>query len=84
MRAERHRGMRARGRGSGVEARPDKQGIVSETPFLFREVQRFRQWLFWLPIIAVTGVVWWQFAEQIVRGNPQGQQPIPDCFKLPL
>jgi hypothetical protein len=61
-----------------VEAGPDRQGIVSATPFLFREVQRFRQWIFWLPIIAVTGVVWWQFAEQIVRGNPQGQQPIPD------
>lgn len=47
-------------------------------PVLFREVQWFRQWIFWLPIIAVTGVVWWQFAEQVIRNNPQGQQPIPD------
>jgi hypothetical protein len=41
-------------------------------------VQRFRQWIFWLPILGVTGVVWWQFGEQIIRNNPQGQQPIPD------
>jgi Family of unknown function (DUF6141) len=45
---------------------------------LFREVQRFRMWMFWLPIIIVTFVVWWQFTEQIIRSNPQGSEPIPD------
>jgi hypothetical protein len=47
-------------------------------PPLFREVQRFRQWFFWVPVLVVIGVVWWQFAEQIVLGNPQGAKPIPD------
>ena len=45
---------------------------------LFQEAQRFRMWMFWLPIAIVTFVVWWQFTEQIVRSNPQGSQPIPD------
>src|SRR5512136_3260201 len=47
-------------------------------PHLFREVQRFRMWMFWLPIAIVTFVVWWQFTEQVIRGHPQGSQPIPD------
>ncbi len=51
---------------------------VTDTPSLFREVQRFRQWFFYIPILVVTGVIWWQFAEQIVLGNPQGAEPIPD------
>ena len=45
---------------------------------LFREAQRFRMWMFWVPIAIVTFVVWWQFTEQIIRSNPQGSQPIPD------
>ena len=47
-------------------------------PPLFREVQRFKQWVFLIPVLGVAGVVWWQFVEQVVRGNPQGTQPIPD------
>jgi hypothetical protein len=35
-------------------------------------------WMFWVPISVVTFVVWWQFAEQVIRNNPQGSQPIPD------
>jgi hypothetical protein len=54
--------------GAGRSARPPS----------FREVQRFRMWMFWVPIVIVTAVVWWQFAEQIIRGNPQGSQPLPD------
>lgn len=45
---------------------------------IFHEVQRFRMWMFWLPIVIVTFVVWWQFTEQIIRGHPQGTQPVPD------
>lgn len=48
------------------------------TPPLFREVQRFRQWIFYLPVIVVTGIIWWQFVEQIGRNHPQGSNPIPD------
>jgi hypothetical protein len=48
------------------------------TPPLFREVQRFRVWFFWMPLLVVTGVVWWQFGEQVILGHPQGTRPIPD------
>jgi hypothetical protein len=39
------------------------------TPPLFREVQRFRQWFFWVPVSLVTAIMWWQFAEQVVLGH---------------
>jgi hypothetical protein len=52
--------------------------IGGASPVLFREVQRFRQWFLWVPIAVVTGVIWWLFGEQIILGNPQGQQPIPN------
>ena len=60
-----------------------RQGVAagavdSAGPLLFREVQRFRQWFFWIPLLVVTGVVWWQFAEQVVGGHPQGTNPIPN------
>ena len=45
---------------------------------LFREVQRFRHWFFWVPMIVATGVIWWQFGQQMVLGHPQGTEPIPD------
>jgi hypothetical protein len=48
------------------------------SPPLFREVQLFRMWMFWLPIVVVTCLVWWQFYEQVIRNNPQGTQPLPD------
>ena len=51
--------------------------VTGAPPRVFREVQRFRQWFFWVPIMVVTGVVWWQFGQQVVLGNPQGQQPHP-------
>jgi hypothetical protein len=47
------------------------------TPPLFREVQRFRQWFFWIPVLVVTGIIWRQFAEQVVLGRVQGNDPIP-------
>ncbi len=45
---------------------------------LFREVQRFRSWIFYLPIAIVTVVVWWKFYEQVIRGRPQGTEPLPN------
>lgn len=59
-----------------TEAIGGRTGDMS--PALFYEVQRFKHWFFWIPIAVVTGVVWWQFYEQIVRHNPPGTQPIPD------
>jgi hypothetical protein len=52
--------------------------ISTAAPPLYREVQRFRQWFFWVPILVVTGVIWWQFWEQAILGHPQGSRPIPD------
>lgn len=51
---------------------------VGDAPPYFREVQRFRQWFFYIPVLVVTGVIWWQFIEQVVLGNPQGAEPVPD------
>ena len=61
-----------------MSAQSSVPGIGGASPVVFREVQRFRQWFFWVPIAVVTGVVWWLFGEQIILGHPQGQQPIPN------
>lgn len=53
-------------------------------PPLFREVQWFKQWVFLIPVLGVAGVVWWQFVEQVVRGNPQGTEPIPNVLAWAL
>lgn len=65
-------------RGATGAGQAASQGVGQTAAPLFREAQRFRMWMFWLPIAIVTFVVWWQFTEQIIRSNPQGSQPIPD------
>ena len=65
-------------RGATAADQPASPDAGQGAPPLFREVQRFRMWMFWVPIAIVTVVVWWQFYEQIIRSNPQGSQPIPD------
>jgi hypothetical protein len=52
--------------------------LETATTPLFREVQRFRHWFFWTPIVVVIGVIWWQFIQQIVIGRPPGTEPISD------
>jgi len=55
------------------------EGVVGlDAPPLYREVQRFRQWYFYVPILIVTGLVWYQFIQQIVLKHPLGEQPVPD------
>jgi hypothetical protein len=61
-----------------MPAQGNVPAVGGVSPVVFREVQRFRQWFFWVPIAVVTGVVWWLFGEQIILGHPQGQQPIPN------
>ncbi|MFH0915146.1 MAG: DUF6141 family protein [bacterium] len=58
----------------------DDAGVAGGTAALplFQEVQRFRQWFFYVPLLIATGVVWWLFAEQIILGHPRGSRPIPD------
>jgi hypothetical protein len=53
-------------------------GAEPASPPLFRESQHFRMWMFWVPILVVTGLVWYEFYQQIVSNNPSGTQPIPD------
>ena len=41
-------------------------GSRDSTPPLFREVQRFRQWIFMIPIVAVAAIVWYSFVQQVI------------------
>lgn len=45
---------------------------------LFREQQRFRQWWVWLLVLGVAALQWWGFIQQIVLGQPWGDNPAPD------
>ncbi len=55
------------------------EGVVGlDAPPLYREVQRFKQWYFYIPILIVTVLVWYQFIQQIVLKHPLGEQPVPD------
>jgi hypothetical protein len=56
----------------------DSNGTGMASPLLFREVQHFRMWMFWVPIVVVTGLVWYEFFQQVIRDNPAGTQPLPD------
>jgi len=58
-----------------------RTGILGSTPSeesLFHEVQRFRHWFFWVPVLIATGMVWWLFGQQVLLDHPQGSEPIPD------
>ncbi len=46
----------------------------------FREVQHFRQWWLWVPMLVGVGVLWWGFLQQVVGGQPWGSQPAPDAL----
>lgn len=47
-------------------------------PVIYREVQRFRQWFLYLPVLIVTVAVWWQFVEQVVLGRSTAEEPVPN------
>lgn len=47
-------------------------------PFRFREVQRMKQWWFYLPIVAVTMIIWYTFIEQVGLNRPSGTSPLPN------
>jgi hypothetical protein len=50
----------------------------------FREEQSFRAPWLWLVIGSVTGLQWWCFYRQIVRGEPWGRNPAPDWMMVLL
>jgi len=56
----------------------ERNGDGAASPLLYREVQHFRMWMFWVPIAVVTGLVWYEFYQQVVRDNAAGTQPLPD------
>lgn len=45
---------------------------------LFRETQRFRQWWVWLLVLGIAALQWWGFFQQIVLGQPWGNNPAPN------
>lgn len=49
---------------------------------LFREEQRFRQLWIWLLIGLVAGLQWWGFIQQIILGQPWGDNPGPDWMMV--
>lgn len=46
---------------------------------LYREVQRPRMWWAWLAIILPPALAWWAFVQQVVLGEPWGDEPAPDA-----
>jgi hypothetical protein len=51
---------------------------TSPGPPLYHEEQRFRQWWVWILVVAPAALAWWPFIQQIVGGEPVGQNPAPD------
>ena len=51
---------------------------------LFREEQGFRRWWLVLIIAGVAGMIWWGFIQQIVLGEPWGDDPAPDWLMVVL
>lgn len=56
--------------------------ITDDPPPLFREEQRFRQLWIWLLIGLVAGLQWWGFLQQIILGQPWGDNPAPDWMMV--
>lgn len=57
---------------------------VQHSSVLFREEQRFRQIWIWLLILLVAGLQWWGFIQQIILGQPWGDNPAPDWMVVAL
>jgi hypothetical protein len=45
---------------------------------MFKEEQRFRQWWIWAIVLVVAALGWWGFVQQIVVGEPFGNNPASD------
>ncbi len=50
----------------------------------FREEQGFRQWWLWLIVGSSVVLLWWGFVQQIVIGEPWGDNPGPDWLTVLL
>ena len=69
--------------GSGVS---ERNPLPMTQPVRFREEQRFRQIWIWLLILplGIGGIAFfgWAMVEQLVRGRPVGNQPMPDLMLM--
>ena len=54
------------------------------SPVLFREVQRFRQWWLWLVIIIAPLMVWFSTYRRFVMGEHYGRRQAPDGVQLTI
>ncbi len=61
------------GRGDSTEG----GAVGAPSVQLYQEVQRFRQWLFVVPLAIATVVIWWAFFKQVVLNDPSGEQALP-------
>lgn len=59
-----------------ADVKPPARGTSG--PFLYREVQRFRQSWVWGMVFVVAAMGWWGFIQQVILGKPLGQNPAPD------
>jgi hypothetical protein len=45
---------------------------------LYHEEQRFRQWWVWALVVGPAVLAWWPFIQQVIGGEPVGDNPAPD------
>ncbi|MFD0710497.1 DUF6141 family protein [Paenibacillus sp. GCM10027626] len=58
--------------------------MKNQTKVIYREVQRPRQFLWWLLVLLVTVFMWYGFIQQIILGIPFGSKPAPDAVLVAL
>ncbi len=46
----------------------------------FSEVQKFRQFWIWAVVIAISGLMWYAWVEQLLMHRPFGDRPMPDIL----
>ncbi len=51
---------------------------MSKTDVTYREEQRFRQWWVWIIVLGVGALGWWLLVQQLILGQPLGDEPMPD------
>jgi hypothetical protein len=52
--------------------------MSTTAPVAFHEEQRFRQFWIWILILGVAALQWWGWIQQILLGQPFGDNPAPD------
>ena len=58
--------------------------MSSNNDVVFKEVQRFRQPLLWLVILAITIIFTYGMFRQIILGEPWGNKPLPDAMLIAI